>query len=353
MKKNIFSLGLCLTSLFLWSCSSDKQPQKSASAQAQSISVDTAKTQPPLARSDRYYVLDRKQKTIFEINLDTDSVTQRFLLTDDVTAIAYDAEKDWVYEAVAKPKPGLTIFDPKAAKVIKSLDFLPPPSDILFHPIKRELYITSEDSSYFRIFLPDSLKMKISYPLTIPGAASGAKSSTRPVGPRMMSPGPGNTIITANGSHGSVTQLSTSGNYAYQTLIVNGAKSIDYAVFSFDGKSALCCDSKQGKIFRVEFGSGRMLAQKEGLDNPRLIQFEVNSRTVVVVVGKTKVLMLNPDSFTETGQIDLSNEGDEILSLLIPPKANYAELTMDFKGVTRWLRLDIRTWEPMRMVELY
>jgi hypothetical protein len=96
-----------------------------------------------------------------------------------------------------------------------------------------------------------------------------------------------------------------------------------------------------------------MLAQKDGLDNPRLIQFEVNSRTVVVVVGKTKVLMLNPDSFAETGQIDLSDEGNEILSLFIPPKANYAELTMDYKGVTRWLRLDIRTWERMRMVELY
>jgi hypothetical protein len=63
--------------------------------------------------------------------------------------------------------------------------------------------------------------------------------------------------------------------------------------------------------------------------------------------------MLNPDSFAETGQIDLSKYGDEILSLLIPPKANYAEMTMDYKGVTRWLRFDLRTWEPTRMVELY
>ncbi|TFH63985.1 MAG: hypothetical protein E4G91_07210 [Candidatus Zixiibacteriota bacterium] len=96
-----------------------------------------------------------------------------------------------------------------------------------------------------------------------------------------------------------------------------------------------------------------MLTQKEGLDNPRLIQLEVNSRTVVVVVDRTKVLMLNPDSLTETGKADLSDYGDDVLSFFIPPKANYAELTMNYKGVTHWLRLDIRTWEPMRMVELY
>jgi len=348
MKKNIISLSLCfLAALLLWSCSGDKQPQKSSAAQAkaQSVSNDTAKTQPPLARSDRYYVLDRRQKTIFEINLNTDSVTQRFVLDDDVVAIAYDMEREWVYEAVTKPKPGLKIFDPKAFKMIQSFDFPQPPSCILFHPIKRELYIASEDSTYFRIFLPDSMKTKYNYPLWINGG--------RPVGPRAMSPGPAGTIFTANGSRASVSLLSTDGNYAYQTVTLNGAKSVDNAVSSFDGKSAFCCDSKQGKIFRVEFGTGKTLAQKDGLDNPRLIQFEVNSRTVVVVVGKTKVLMLNPDSFAETGQVDLSNDGDEILSLLIPPKANYAELTMDYKGVTRWLRLDIRNWEPMRMVELY
>ena len=346
MKKNIIGLSLCfLAALLLWSCSGDKQPQKSSSAKAQSVGNDTAKTQPPLAKSDRYYVLDRKQKTIFEINLNTDSVTKRFALDDDVVAIAYDMEKEWVYEAVTKPKPGLKIFDPKASKLIQSFDFPQPPSDILFNPIKRELYITSEDSSYFRIFLPDSMKTKYCYPLSI--------SNARPVGPRTMSPGPAGWIYTANGPRASVTLLSTDGNYAYQTVILNGAKSVDYAVASFDGNSAFCCDSKQGKIFRIEFGTGKMLLQKEGLDNPRLIQFEVNSRTVVVVVGKTKVLMLNPDSFAETGQIDLSDYGDEILSLLILPKANYAELTMDYKGVFRWLRLDIRNWEPMRMVELY
>jgi len=346
MKKNIICLGLCILAALLFSsCSGDKQPQKSSSAKAQSVSNDTAKTQPPLAKSDRYYVLDRKQKTIFEINLNTDSITQRFVLDDDVVAIAYDMKKEWVYEAVTKPNPGLKIFDPKTSKMIQSFDFPQPPSDILFNPIKRELYITSEDSTYFRIFMPDSMKTKYHYPLSI--------NNARPVGPRVMTPGPAGWIYTANGSRASVTLLSTDGNYAYQTVILNGAKSVDNAVSSFDGKSAFCCDSKQGKIFRVEFGTGKMLSQKDGLDNPRLIQFEVNSRTVVVVVGKTKVLMLNPDSFAETGQIDLSDNGDEILSLLIPPKANYAELTMDYKGVTRWLRLDIRTWEPMRMVELY
>jgi hypothetical protein len=344
--KNIRSLSLCFfAALFFWSCSGDKQPQKSSSAKAQSVSNDTAKTQSPLARSDRYYVLDRRQKTIFEIDLNTDSVTRRFVLDDDVVAIAYDMEKEWVYEAVTKPKPGLKIFDPKTSKMIRSFDFPQPPSDILFHPIKRELYIASEDSTYFRIFLPDSMKTKYSYRLSINGG--------RPVGPRMMSPGPAGTIYTANGPRASVSVLTTDNKYAYQTVILNGAKSVDNAVSSFDGKSAFCCDSKQGKIFRVEFGSGKTLVQKDSLDNPRLIQFEVNSRTVVVVVGKTKLLMLNPDSFAETGQIDFSDDGDEILSLFIPPKANYAELTMDYKGVTRWLRLDIRTWEPMRMVELY
>jgi hypothetical protein len=348
MKKNIISLSLCfLAALLLWSCSGDKQPQKSSAAQAktQSVSNDTAKTQPPLAQSDRYYVLDRKQKTIFEINLNTDSVTHRFVLDYDVVAIAYDIKKEWVYEAVTSPRPSLEIFDPKTSKVIQSFDFPQPPSDILFHPLKRELYIVSEDSTYFRIFLPDSMKMGRCYPLQIVGG--------KPVGPRLMSPGPAGMILTANGSHASVTALSTSGNYSYQTIVLNGAKSVDNAASSFDGKSAFCCDSKQGKIYRVEFGSGKTLAQKEGFDNPRLIQFEVDSRTVVVVVGMTKVLMLNPDSFTETGQVDLMDYGDEILSLVIPPKANYAELTMEYKGVTRWLRLDIRNWEPMRMVELY
>jgi hypothetical protein len=346
MKKIIISLSCCfLAVLFLWSCSGDKQPQKFSSAQAQSVSPDTTKAQPPLAKSDRYYVLDKKQKTIFEINLNADSISHRFVLDDDVAAIAYDIEKDKVYEAITKPKPGLKIFDPKTSKTIQSFDFKQSPSDILFHPIKRELYIASEDPTYFRIFLPDSQKTKYEYPLTI--------MNTLPVGPRVMTPGPAGKIITANGPRGSVTSLSTDGSYGYQTIIVKGANSIDNAVSSFDAKSAFCCDSKQGKIFHIEFGTGKMLATKEGLDNPRLIQFEVNSRTVVVVVGKTKVLMLNPDSFAETGQVDLSDIGDEILSLFIPPKANYAELTMDYKGVTRWLRLDIRTWEPMRMVELY
>lgn len=346
MKKNIISLSLCfLAALLLWSCSGDKQPQNSSSAKAQSVNNDTARTQPPLARSDRYYVLDRKQKTIFEINLNTDSITQRFVLDDDVVAIAYDMEKEWVYEAVTKPKSGLKIFEPKTSKLIKSFDFPQPPSDILFNPIKRELYITSEEPTYFRIFLPDSMKTQYHYPLSI--------NNNRPVGPRVMTPGPAGMIITANGPRASVSQLSTEGNHGYQTIVIKGAICVDNAVSSFDGKSAFCCDSKQGKIFRIEFGSGKMLTQKEGLDNPRLIQLEVNSRTVVVVVDRTKVLMLNPDSLTETGKVDLSDYGDDILSLFIPPKANYAELTMNYKGVTRWLRLDIRTWEPMRMVELY
>jgi hypothetical protein len=348
MKKNNISFSLCfLAALLLGSCSGDKQPQKSSAAQAkaQSASSDVAKTQPPLPKSDRYYVLDKKQKTIFEINLNADSISQRFVLSDDVVAIAYDIEKERVYEAVAQPKPGLKVFDPKTTKIIQSFDFPQTPSDILFNPIKRELYIISEDPSYFRIFFPDSMKTGRSYPLTV--------SNGRPVGPRVMTPGPGGRIYTANGPRASISLVTTDRNYAYQTVILNGAKNIDNAVSSYDGNSAFCCDSKQGKIFRIEFGSGKMLAQKEGLDNPRLIQLEVDSRTVVVVVGKTEVLMLNSDSFAETGKVDLAEYGDEILSLVIPPRANYAELTMDYKGVTRWLRVDIHSWERTRMVELY
>jgi hypothetical protein len=347
MKKSTISLSFCLfVALLFWSCSGDKQPKQSAPAMAQNtVRSDTAKKFPTLPKSDRHYVLDKKQKTIFEINLNTDSITQRFVLEDDVVAIAYDAQKDWVYEAVTKPKPGLKIFDPKSFKVIQSFDFPQPPSDILFHPIKRELYLTSEDPTYFRIFLPDSLKTKYHYPLSI--------NNNRPVGPRTMSPGPAGMIITANGSHASVTQLTTEGNYAYLTNVISGAIFIDNAISSIDGKSSFSCDSKQGKLFRVEFNSGKMLAKKDGLNNPRLIQLEINSATMVVVIDKTKLLMLNPDSFAETGQIDLSEYGDEILSLFIPPKANYAEMTMDYKGVTRWLRFDLRTWEPTRIVELY
>ena len=75
---------------------------------------------------------------------------------------------------------------------------------------------------------------------------------------------------------------------------------------------------------------------------------------VIVYIISYSVLALPCQySFAETGKVDLSDYGDDILTLFIPPKANYAELTMDYKGVTRWLRLDIRTWEPMRMVELY
>jgi hypothetical protein len=88
------------------------------------------------------------------------------------------------------------------------------------------------------------------------------------------------------------------------------------------------------------------------LDNPRHVQFEVNTRTLAVVVGKTDVLMLNQDSLAETGRVNLEQYGENILSLLIPPKANYAEITMDYKGVTRWLRFDLKTWQPTRLVEL-
>jgi hypothetical protein len=344
-KQRLDFILFSFVALVILSCSGDKQPRKTPEGNTSGAGTSATSNQPGMAQSSHYYVLEKKLKTIFEIDLSNNKVSRKFALDDDVVAIAYDMDKEWVYEAIGGPLPGLKILDPKQSKVIHSFDFPQPPSDILFHPIKRELYITSEDSTDFRIFMPDSLKTKFEYPLWITGG--------RPVGPRTLSPGPANRIYTANGARASVSVLTTDNNYAYQTVLLKGAKFIDNAVSSFDGNSSYCCDSKQGKIFRVEFGTGNILGEKSGLNNPRLIQFEVDSRTVVVVVDKATVLMLNSDSFAETGKVDLSEYGDEILSLFIPPKSNYAELTMDSKGVTRWLRLDIRTWAPTRMVELY
>ena len=62
--------------------------------------------------------------------------------------------------------------------------------------------------------------------------------------------------------------------------------------------------------------------------------------------------MINPDTFRETGRVNLSEHGDNIISLLIPPRANYAELLLDYKGVTRWMRFDLQNWQPTRLVEL-
>jgi hypothetical protein len=345
-------LTICLLAAFLAaSCSSEKKSDKPAGGSSPAVTTaskqaEPAKTtaEPPLPQSDRYYVLDKQQRIVFEIDLKTNSISRRFVADGGVVAIAYDMGRDWIYEATGKPRPGLDIFDPKAGKLVQRFEFIQPPSDILFHPIKRHLYIISEDSTYFRVFSPDSMKMLFSFPLEV--IEHGF------IGPRVISPGPAGKLITANGARGAVTEIFTDNNYMYQTITIKEAGFIDNAVFSFDGKSSFSCDAKSGKIFRVEFGSGRIMAKKEGLDNPRLIQIEVKSNTIVVAVGKNTVIMLNPDTFAETGKVDLSKYGDNILSMVIPPKANFAELLMDYKGVTRWLRFDVQNWEPMRLVEL-
>jgi DNA-binding beta-propeller fold protein YncE len=339
----VCSAILALVSVMLIGCSKGDRA-RSGSERNETSNSGAAKNQLP-AQSDSYYVLDKGQKIIYGIDLKSNKVSQRFALTEEVVTIAYDGAKDWIYEAVGGNRPGLRVFDPKTSRVVKSFDFVQPPSDMLFNPVKRELYIVSEDSTYIHFFSPDSLTFTRKYPLWVAGA--------KPVGPRTLSPGPAGRLYTANGARGSVTTMLTDQNYAYQTIIISGAKFIDNAVSSFDGNSALCCDSKQGKVFRVEFGTGNMIAEKSGLDNPRLIQFEVNSQTVVLATGKSELRMLNPNTFVETGKVDLSEYGDEILTLFIPPRSNYAELTMDQKGVTRWFRFDLRTWQPMRMVELY
>ena len=351
MRTKIVYLSLiAVVATIILTCSGDKPVPKSAAGgkpaptlSSMSDSATKAQSQAPLPQSDRYYVLDGRANTIFEIDLNNNKISKR-IAAADVVAIAYDMGRDWIYEAITKPQPELKIFDPKQNRYLQSFAFPEPPSDLLFHPIKKHLYIISEDSTYFRVFVPDSMKFPFQFPLWITDKGK--------IGPRAMSPGPAGKIVMANGARGSVTEMLTDNNYIYQTVIIHEAKSIDNAVFSFDGNSTFCCDSKQGKIFRVEFGSGDILKKKEGLDNPRYLQFEVNSRTLAVVVGKTDVLMLNQDSLVETGRVNLEQYGDNILSLLILPKANYAEITMDYKGVTRWLRFDLKTWQPLRLVEL-
>ncbi len=343
--KNLFRLGLvCLLAICLWSCSRDNQNAAQKSASASNASQAAGTTPAQLPTSDKYYVLDKSQKTMFEIDLNTNKISNRYLLGDNVVAIAYDMGRNWVYEAVGMPKPSLRVFDPRQGRTINTLEFAQPPTDLLYHPIKKLLFITSEDSTYFRVFSPDSMKFLYYFPLTI--------TDNGKIGPRNMSPGPSGKIITANGARASVTQILTDNKYLCQTIIIKDAKFLDNAVFAFDGNSFFSCDTKQGKIYHVMFGEGEILGTKDGLDRPREIQFEVTNKTLVAVAGKTDVLMLNPDTFFQTGKVDLSQYGDDILTFSIPPKSNYAEVTMDFKGVIRWIRFDLKTWQPLRLVEL-
>ena len=295
-------------------------------------------------RSDSYYVLDDRSNTIYGIDLNNNTVFRRLLRSNHVVAIQYDAERDWVYEALGEPSSGLDIYDAANEKYVQKLRFPGAPSGLLFHPIQRKLYVVSKNSTNFRRFDPDSMKFTLTIPLHLQERA--------PIGPVSISPGPQGKLITTNTAHPSVTQIFTEHNFMHQTVVIHNAERIDNAVFSFDGMSSFSCDTKQGALFRVEFGTGKVMAEKYKLNSPRLLQIEVLTNTLVYVEGKTEVVMVNPDTFRETGRVNLSEHGDNIISLLIPPKANYAELLMDYKGVTRWMRFDIQNWKPMRMVEL-
>lgn len=305
--------------------------------------LDRLNTLPP--KYDSYYVLDRRSNTIFGIDLNTNKVAARLLRETPLVAIQYDPARNWIYEATGKPQPGIAIFDAATGRYLQKFVQPDVPAGVLYNPVQQRLYVASEDSSVLRVFLPDSMKFILNIGLNI--------QNMTPIHPTTLMPGPAGKMITANGKRGSVTQIFTENNFMYQTIVIHQAFSIDYAYFSYDGNSSFSCDTERGSLYRVEFGTGKVLGEKHELKRPRFVQLEIASNTVVVAVGKTEVLMLNADTFRETGKVDLAEYGEEILSLEIPPKANYAEVLMDYKGVTRWLRFDVQNWEPLRMVELY
>ncbi len=360
MISSIRGLGISLFALALFvsiipvACGKKEEPQKPALQQ--SIPSQTSPAKLPTAdtttgqlsslppKMDSYFVLDNRSNSIYGIDLNNNKVSAHLARTDQIVAIQYDALRNWIYEAVAEPSPGLDIYDVAAQKYLQKLRFPGAPSALMYHPIQQKLYMVSEDSTNFRVFDPDSMNIVLTIPLNLQERA--------PISPHSLGPGPMGKLITSNSAHPSVTQILTEHHFMYQTVIIHNADQIDDAVFAFDGNSSFSCDTKQGAIFRVEFGTGKVLAEKYQLKQPRLIQIEVLANTLVFVEGNTEVVMLNPDTFRETGRVDLSEYGDKILSLIIPPKANYAELLLDYKGVTRWMRFDIQNWEQTRLVEL-
>lgn len=340
-------LALLVSAIMLTiACSGGGEKTEEQASTTQTNISDTSAQKPPAVApvARKQYVYDPRSQTIFGIDLDENKIVDRFMVNKSLVAIAYDVAQELIYKGYGEPTPGLQVFDPEGNKVITTIKFPEPVSDMLFHPIKRDLFIVSEDSTNFKVINCDSLKIEQSFPLHVINKGF--------VGPIRIQPGPSGKVITANGDRASLTEVFTDKNYMQQTVKIHDANRIDYAVFSLDGAASYSCDTKTGMLYKVRFGDGKILAEKEGLDNPRYLQIEVNSNTVVVVVGKTQVLMLHPDTFVEMGHIDLSDQGDEILSLEIPPKANFAELTMDYKGVTRWLRVSISNWEVTRLVEL-
>ncbi len=353
LQKSLF-VALMIACTLMISCGKKEEtpqpvqqvPPSSGKTTTSVISGDTNSTRvdvmPP--RSDSYYVLDSRTNTIFGIDLNSNKVFRRLLRTNEVVAIQYDAERDWVFEAIGEPNSGIDVYDAANESYVQKFRFPGAPSGLLYHPIQRKLYVVSQDSTNFRRFDPDSMKFTLTIPLHLQERA--------PIGPTSISPGPLGKLITTNSAHPSVTQVFTEHNFMHQTVVIHNARKIDNAVFSFDGNSSFSCDTQQGAMFRVEFGTGKVMAEKYKLNAPRLVQIEVLTNTVVYVEGKTDVVMINPDTFRETGRVNLSEHGDNIISLLIPPRANYAELLLDYKGVTRWMRFDLQNWQPTRLVEL-
>jgi hypothetical protein len=305
---------------------------------------NTAKSPPLPPLSTSYFVLDPQTNTVFELKRTDGTILHKYAQKAPVVAIAFDTEKNLLYEAIGGKNPGLSIFDVSARKFIKQLHFPQQPSAMFFHPTQRRLYMVSADSSYFSVFDADSMKFDFDIRMRI--------QNNRAIGPTTLEIGPLNKLVTANGKNASVTQILTENRYMYQTVVMNKAYEITSAAFSFDGNSAFATDTQQGAIFRIQFGSGKYLAEKYKLVKPRDVCFDVNSRTVCVVENNNEVAMYNPDTFAETGRVSLSKYGDKILKMNIPPHANYAELLLDYKGVTRWLIMDLSNWEMLRFTEL-
>lgn len=339
-----------LICLLLLSCNKkeNSNPGTQNQAPAQPVTTspnsDTPGTTPIAPLSESYYVLDPRSNTIFGIDLNSNAVVKRLVRPDKIVAIQYDESRNWVYEALDDPNAGLDIYDATRDKYVQKLRFPGAPAALLYHPVQQKVFLVSEDSTNLRVFDPDSVKITLSIPLTI--------QNREPIAPFTLNPGPAGKIISANSANPSVTQILTANKYLMQTVIINTAEHINSAVFSYDGNSSFCCDTKLGAVYRVEFGTGKIMAEKHQVDKPRMLQIEVTSNTVVAVTGEAELLMMNPETLRETGHVDLSQYGESILSFVIPPKANYAELLMDYKGVTRWVRFDIQNWQPTRLVEL-
>ena len=245
-------------------------------------------TPPKAPLSTSYFVLDPQTNVIFELNRNNGSIIHRYSKQEPVVAIAHDTEKDLLYEAIGGKEPGLEIFDISSRKVAEKIPIPDHPSAMFFHPTQRQLYMVSEDSSYLRVFDPDSSKFTLLLRMRI--------QTNKVIGPKTLQVGPLNKLVAADGDLNAVTQILTENRFMYQTVIVHDAWGVTSAAFAFDGNSAFITDTKQGAIFRIEFGSGKYLAQKYKLNKPRLVQFDVNSQTVCVVENDIEGAFYNPSA---------------------------------------------------------